>query len=522
MIKNKAALYLTIFFLGFIALTFYSSFIEHNGEFYFNRGMKIVHQSRIEMVEKCEPGSVFMIKRPEEGTNLYRIKRKTNDGKYDIQKYYLGEMTYMVSSFLMLGFSEEVNFQTVESVSKYELSELIMTAEEFSGASKLEYENKKGLFEFLDDSIYIFILIAILILLLMLILEIPIWILNKLTKHGRLIVYLLGCLFTIYFISNFVHPEVLLPAIEAINQMYFNWGRGFVMILPLFLFYQWVNKNHLYKLEKPDEYAAKFVIILVGTILLSFVFSIISRSLIFHESDLIEIYPSYFSWAIGFAFALGNLLFVVAKEAWLNRGNKQKLDRAQKHALQKDSELNALQSSVNPHFLYNALNSIAQLAHKDPDRTKSMTLALSEFYKYNTNREQNLWSTIGEEVEMIKSYLEIEKIRFEDRLEFSLNFNPSLANEKIPHFLVQPLIENAIKYGYEKETDKIKIALDIEMNEKGVLISVSDGGENFDEDMQKGFGLKSVSQKLKLLYEEKHTLEFHNQPNKKVLITLEH
>lgn len=86
--------------------------------------------------------------------------------------------------------------------------------------------------------------------------------------------------------------------------------------------------------------------------------------------------------------------------------------------IQSEAKLNEIQSSVNPHFLYNSFNSIASLAKKDPQKTEQMTLALSKFYKYTTNREEASYSTIQEEIEMINTYLEIEKIRFGEKPKF--------------------------------------------------------------------------------------------------------
>lgn len=179
-----------------------------------------------------------------------------------------------------------------------------------------------------------------------------------------------------------------------------------------------------------------------------------------------------------------------------------------------------MQSSVNPHFLYNALNSITALIKEDPKRTEQMTLALAEFYKYNTNREEKPLSTIAEEIKMVKTYLDIEKIRFEERLQYNINIQEGIEHENIPHFLLQPLVENAIKYGYNKKTDKVSVNIHIAKQNDSLSIKIFDKGEPFKETMAKGYGLKSVSKRLKLLYPDQHELSFVNSPEKHLAIQI--
>lgn len=187
--------------------------------------------------------------------------------------------------------------------------------------------------------------------------------------------------------------------------------------------------------------------------------------------------------------------------------------------LETEAKLNEIQSSVNPHFLYNSFNSVAALAKKDPDKTEQMTLALSSFYKYTTNRRGRTYSTIKEELDMIRNYLEIEKVRFGDRLTYDIEVNNDLLDRKLPYFMLQPIVENAIKYGYDKTTDTIAITIKITKTESTTEIQILDNGELFDENLNKGYGLRSVTKKLQLLYPRRHEISFNNNP-KHVLIEL--
>lgn len=223
----------------------------------------------------------------------------------------------------------------------------------------------------------------------------------------------------------------------------------------------------------------------------------------------------FYAFTISILITLGQFLF---KKFGKTNSPSRKILKQQ--VLQTKSELAALQSSVNPHFLYNSLNSIATLAKNDPERTEEMSLALSQFYKYTTNRESKSVTSVKEELDMLEHYLNVEKIRFEDRLTSDIRYNDEALNFSLPYFLLQPLVENAIKYGYNKETNTINIVLDITLESEGLVIKVSDSGLAFDENMDRGYGLKSVMKKLELIYPDQHTIEFVNEP-KHVLITIQ-
>lgn len=224
-----------------------------------------------------------------------------------------------------------------------------------------------------------------------------------------------------------------------------------------------------------------------------------------------------YAFTISTLITLGQFLYTK-----LGKKNSDKITVLKQQVLQTKSELAALQSSVNPHFLYNSLNSIATLAKKDPQRTEDMSLALSQFYKYITNRESKTIATVKEELNMLGHYLAVEKIRFEDRLMTNIQYNDEALDISIPYFLLQPLVENAIKYGYNKDTNTITIGLDIQSQINKLQIKVSDSGPLFRDDMSRGYGLKSVMKKLELMYPNQHTIEFVNEPKHVLIIISKH
>ena len=210
--------------------------------------------------------------------------------------------------------------------------------------------------------------------------------------------------------------------------------------------------------------------------------------------------------------------YFIFKERNLIIENETKL--ANLRELKVKAELKSLQSQINPHFLYNSLNSIASLAPIDPQKTQKMAHSLSDLFKYSINRKDKKTSTVYDEVEMVKTYLDIEKIRFGDRLQFTVAVDQDLENREIPLFLIQPLVENAVKHGISKNEGVGTIGLKISKEQNEITISVSDNGPHFPEGLLSGHGLQTVFDLLRLTYGDKAALNWTNTPEKIIIITI--
>jgi two-component system LytT family sensor kinase len=187
------------------------------------------------------------------------------------------------------------------------------------------------------------------------------------------------------------------------------------------------------------------------------------------------------------------------------------------------AELDALQARINPHFLYNSLNSIASLVHEDPDKAEEMTLLLSRLFRYTTGRKNNdYFDTIENELEMVATYLQVEKVRFGDRLRFTVEVaDDSLRDLQVPKFILQPIVENAIKHGISKMADQGNIVVRIYEEDNWLHLCVHDNGPAFPETMDAGYGIRSIQDKLKLLYGDEARLELHTKPQKSVNISIQ-
>lgn len=223
-----------------------------------------------------------------------------------------------------------------------------------------------------------------------------------------------------------------------------------------------------------------------------------------------------------FYTAVGMLVYskIIQKGKLDTKITQQEVKLLELKQLKTQAELDALHAKVNPHFLYNALNSIASLIHSNPDKAEEMTLLLSKFFRYNTNRQNHHLTTLGEELEMVETYLEIEKVRFGKRLQYQVTLPDTARQYLVPRFLLQPLVENALKHGIAKLPEEGKLSLEVQQEENQLKITLADNGPAFAENMQLGYGWQSTQDKLGLLFPKNSDFYFENTPEKKVVISL--
>ena len=178
-------------------------------------------------------------------------------------------------------------------------------------------------------------------------------------------------------------------------------------------------------------------------------------------------------------------------------------------SLLKYSELKALQSQINPHFLFNVLNTMTSLIRTNPEKAREVTIDLSNYLRYNL--DNNLKSVeLIKELNQIDTYIKIEKARFGDKLNIVYDVEESLYNFQIPSLIIQPLVENSIKHGILKKRDKGFVKIIVKKIDKDIEVAIEDDGvgieqaviDNLDKKIEENIGLKNVHQRLKLLYGE--------------------
>ena len=178
-------------------------------------------------------------------------------------------------------------------------------------------------------------------------------------------------------------------------------------------------------------------------------------------------------------------------------------------SLLKYSELKALQSQINPHFLFNVLNTMTSLIRTNPEKAREVTIDLSNYLRYNL--DNNLKSVeLIKELNQIDTYIKIEKSRFGEKLNIIYDVDESLYNFQIPSLIIQPLVENSIKHGILKKRDKGFVKIIVKRVDKDIEVAIEDDGvgieqaviDNLDKKIEENIGLKNVHQRLKLLYGE--------------------
>jgi two-component system, LytTR family, sensor kinase len=195
-----------------------------------------------------------------------------------------------------------------------------------------------------------------------------------------------------------------------------------------------------------------------------------------------------------------------------------------------EAELRALRAQLNPHFLFNALTTLGYLIQTAPDKAFETLMRLTGLLRGVLRRSAGEFASVGEEVELIKAYLDIEKTRFEERLQVKINVEDSLNNIRIPSLLIQPLVENAIKHGITPAKDGGEIAITVEkcFDEKKaeqIKIVVQDTGQGVSEfdlarGRKKGVGLANIERRLKCHYADEAILKVKSELNKGTTITV--
>jgi sensor histidine kinase YesM len=256
--------------------------------------------------------------------------------------------------------------------------------------------------------------------------------------------------------------------------------------------------------------------IVVSAIIIYATLNYIDNGMKFNQLHAVLVYAYINSIATGFIYTAVNYVELERKR----KLNEKELEVTRLTALKTKAELEALHSKINPHFLYNALNSIADLSITDGRKARKMTIALADLFRFSINYSNNNYSTIKDEVEMAEVYLQIEKIRFEDQLNYTVQVEEELNHFLVPRFILQPIVENAVKHGLKATGKMTHIQLEVKKQEDGILMIVADNGPDFPDDLNPGYGIKSIFDKLDLLFPDTYELRFTNTPQKQVSIYL--
>lgn len=264
-----------------------------------------------------------------------------------------------------------------------------------------------------------------------------------------------------------------------------------------------------------------YLLVLIGTIIgteVSYLFVMWVYGTPFSEFD--QLANLKFNLTIGFVAGTIIYLYQLQRDNYHLKIQDKEVQLLKLNELKTQADLKTLQARINPHFLYNALNSITSLIHEAPDKAEEMTIKLSRLFRYSINNQESNWATVKEELEIVNTYLDIERVRFENRISFLSEADESVLNERIPRFLLQPLVENALKHGLNNMSSGGILRLTVNGVGEHININVYDNGTPFPSDMLVGYGLQSTFDKLNLLYSDSWKLNYVNSPEKKISLEL--
>lgn len=189
-------------------------------------------------------------------------------------------------------------------------------------------------------------------------------------------------------------------------------------------------------------------------------------------------------------------------------------DRSEKSALlAQKSQLQMLRYQLNPHFLFNSLNSIQALIYENPKHADKMIAELSDFLRFSIQDKDKLFIPLGEEVKIVEKYLSMEKTRFPDRLDYTVNVTEQASKVEVIAFILQPLVENAVKHGMKTCPEKLKIKVHGYAEAHRLYLEITNSGQWIENNQAEGAGIQNVFDRLQMAYPNNYKMHIYKNPS---------
>jgi len=303
-----------------------------------------------------------------------------------------------------------------------------------------------------------------------------------------------------YMLNYFLYPE-------GADNPFKIFGSAFVFttVFTLFLVPAFQILDHYFPLRHVYEVSLHIVVQLAVSIGCYFLAYYIN-DLLFHIGANTTGQDRF----INFIFTMMIAMIVIVTfyiQMFINR-NREAREQAIK------AELSALRAQVNPHFLFNSLNSIASLVRTHPEQAERVTEDLAELFRYSLDSSKKHEVMIRQEIDAAKTYFMIEKARFGDDIQFNVNGDPGVEDLEVPALILQPLVENAVKHGFQQTGGPFIIDLNVVNVNGSIMIEIKDSGPGFgntdmEEIFKRGTGLSNIRDRLQLHYGGRASIEPH-------------
>jgi two-component sensor histidine kinase len=222
--------------------------------------------------------------------------------------------------------------------------------------------------------------------------------------------------------------------------------------------------------------------------------------------DLLFVAPEKRFTALGFVIDYGIMqyaLVLLSQHLWHSHRRSVQLE-----AQLSQAQLAALRMQLHPHFLFNTLHAISELIHQNPGAAERMIVRLSDFLRLTLDQSTAAEVSLRQELDFLKRYLEIERVRFEERLQVDFQVDPAALDAAVPNFLLQPLVENALRHGLANRLQDGMLRIECRLAAGKLAMKVADNGSGTDSlQVRPGLGLGITQQRLQRLYGEDHRLE---------------
>jgi two-component sensor histidine kinase len=174
------------------------------------------------------------------------------------------------------------------------------------------------------------------------------------------------------------------------------------------------------------------------------------------------------------------------------------------------ARLENLRLQLQPHFLFNALNTISSVVYEDPRKADAMIARLSALLRTTITDSESQMVPLEREIETLELYLDVMRQRFEDKLNVDVSIDPGVRDALVPHLLLQPLVENSIRHGSDPRSQAVNVTVTADRDGAKTRVRIRDSGRGLPQDMRRGTGISNTAERLEQLYGEDHTLAFEN------------
>ena len=277
-----------------------------------------------------------------------------------------------------------------------------------------------------------------------------------------------------------------------------------------------VSNTFRYYLPVYKRYSYLLAMCVFITLIWFFISRFTLKLLIGYEIEYDHIFSQSVPVRLVIAFLIIGTMILLSV-LWYTLQNQQENEKrkTETEKLAKDAELYNLRQQLQPHFLFNSLNSINALIGIRPQEARNMIQQLSDFLRGTLKKEGSPWVTLQEELTHLQLYLDIEKVRFGHRLTTNITVDETSGQMRMPAMLLQPVVENAIKFGLYDTTDDITIHIAASSTKDMLIITVANpfDKETTAPNKGTGFGLSSVQRRLYLVFAQQNLLKTHTEDN---------